>query len=272
MTGMISSKSDCSGDHPYERQTVLRVQQGKLTVTGLAERESNTYKPPLVLPPVIILIDSRPLTRHSISHLLEQHLSEVKVIAFATADQLLEIDPNESCEVRLIILNIGAVDLRKDEFLHELHILRVRLPDVPVIVFADHSHLEDVKDALRQGIRGYVPTSLDPSAAISALRFVQAGGTYVPESVLLQMLQHEAVAADVVAPTTPQLLDFTPRQSEVLKLLREGKSNKVIARELDMQESTVKVHLRQIMRKLNARNRTQAVIIASALDRAEAGA
>ncbi len=272
MNGEILSDNDCSSEYYHVQRRVLRLNPQNMNINGLPERESDAFRLSPLSPPVIIIIDSRPLTRLSISQMLERHLGEVRVIAFATADQLLDRESTDGGDVRLIILNIGAVDVREQEFLHEVKILRARLPDIPVIVFADRGLIEDVKEALRQGVRGYVPTSLDPSVAISAVRLVEAGGTYIPESVLLHMLQPEAAAQDAAPPAAPSPGDFTPRQCEVLRLLREGKSNKVIARELDMQESTVKVHLRQIMRKLNAHNRTQAVIIASALDRLDTGA
>jgi DNA-binding NarL/FixJ family response regulator len=98
--------------------------------------------------------------------------------------------------------------------------------------------------------------------ALEAMRLVSAGGTYIPaESVLA------ASAAAMLQPTlknTNQDL-FSKRQLQVVEALRRGRANKLIAYELNMCESTVKVHVRQIMKKLNARNRTEAAFKANEL-------
>jgi DNA-binding NarL/FixJ family response regulator len=91
---------------------------------------------------------------------------------------------------------------------------------------------------------------------LQAVRLVLAGGTYVPPR-----LAGEAAAA-------PSTLGLTERQSDVLRLLAEGKPNKTIARELDISEATVKVHLVAVFRALGARNRTEAVVIAQRLAKA----
>lgn len=210
--------------------------------------------------PVAVLVDRRALTRHSVQHLLEQRIGEMSVCAVARSEELLSpglLHPGDS--VRLVIFNMGSMEVRDDEFLRELALLSDHFPEVPVIVVADYRHSDDVAEALRHGVRGYIPTSLDPSIAMKALRLVQAGGTYIPECAfqqVLDMISPRTESESVSARTSS--MDLTPRQNDFLRLLREGKSNKAIARDLDMHESTVKVHLRQIMRKLHASNRTHA--------------
>jgi DNA-binding NarL/FixJ family response regulator len=220
--------------------------------------------------PLVVLIDPRPLTRHSVSQLLEHSMGEANMLAVAGPNELFA-EHSEGCgDVRLIIYNIGGAEVRHGEFLRELALLNGRLPDVPVILVADRSHIDDVAEALRRGVRGYIPTTLDPSVAIGALRLVQAGGTFIPESAFREMLEQVAWRGAGEPGTAAAMPGaFTPRQCEVLDLLREGKSNKMIARDLNMQESTVKVHVRQIMKKLKATNRTQAVIIASRFEKTE---
>jgi DNA-binding NarL/FixJ family response regulator len=118
--------------------------------------------------------------------------------------------------------------------------------------------------ALCSKVSGYVTTNLSPLVAIAAIRLVYAGGKYFPAEVisnstqqkeLLPQNKHEKPAVD----------GLTSRQYEVFKQLKEGKSNKLIAYELGVQESTVKVHVREIMKKLHATNRTHAVFLASKL-------
>lgn len=105
-----------------------------------------------------------------------------------------------------------------------------------------------------------------------ALSLVQAGGMYVPGGLVSQWLRQEVrpaaaeaggEVADGAAADGPALAhELTPRQIDVLEILQEGQPNKVIATRLRMTESTVKVHVRQIMRRLNARNRTEVALLA----------
>jgi DNA-binding NarL/FixJ family response regulator len=220
--------------------------------------------------PLVLVIDPRSLTRHSVSQLLERSMSDASVLAVSNIDELFANLSGAPCDHRLIVFNIGGGRVREEHFLNELSVLRERLPNVPVVVVAERSHLDDVAEVLRRGVRGYIPTTLHPSVAIGAVRLVQAGGTFIPENAFLEMLDETPPRRSTATDLGTQEMvgnEFTPRQNEVLKLLREGKSNKTIARELNMQESTVKVHVRQIMKKLKAANRTQAVVIASHLQK-----
>jgi DNA-binding NarL/FixJ family response regulator len=116
--------------------------------------------------------------------------------------------------------------------------------------------------ALDKGVRGYIPTSLALSVAVEAMHLVRAGGTYIPASSLLscrRTLETKPPADDAGGGV------FTSRQTAVLRALREGKANKLIAYELNMRESTVKVHVRNIMKKLKARNRTEVAFKTSEL-------
>jgi DNA-binding NarL/FixJ family response regulator len=94
---------------------------------------------------------------------------------------------------------------------------------------------------------------------VAAIRFIGDGGTYIPQCVLTSIVQEPSSACLVDGEGVP--VTFPPRQLQVLELLKEGKQNKTIAYELGMCESTVKVHIRQIMRKLKATNRTQVVLL-----------
>ena len=98
------------------------------------------------------------------------------------------------------------------------------------------------------------------------MQLVSAGGLYVPPSILMA-LQHRPPQSENPANGQVRSL-FTPRQAGVVEALRQGKPNKIIAYELTMCESTVKVHIRHIMRKLNARNRTQVAFMLTNMEKA----
>ena len=82
-------------------------------------------------------------------------------------------------------------DIYGQEFQRQLTVLRANLYDVPIIILADHSRTDDVAEALRRGVRGYIPTTLHPSVAIEALRLVQAGGTFIPASAFAHAVTPE---------------------------------------------------------------------------------
>lgn len=188
---------------------------------------------------------------------------------------------------RLVLLCIGgrspaALDVRE-----QVGCVQASAPNASLILVADSEQRSDILAAFQSGARGYIPTQTDPAIALHAIRFVLSGGTYIPPSVL-EHLAHAAegnrngeaitdlgayrpaeglrlpAASDQKSQSHTKvrghLTMLTVRQREVLEHLCQGASNKMIARALGMTEATVKVHVRQIMHKFGARNRTQVVL------------
>lgn len=135
--------------------------------------------------------------------------------------------------------------------------LRAAHPTLPVLVCSAVEDPALVRGLLGLGVCGFIPKSDSTTVILQAVKLVLAGGTYVPPRLL-------DVATPAPAAGAP-LASLTPRQRDVLRLLAEGKPSKVIARELDISEATVKVHLLAVFRALGARNRTEAVVIAHRL-------
>jgi DNA-binding NarL/FixJ family response regulator len=136
-------------------------------------------------------------------------------------------------------------------------------PDTPVVVLASTGGPESAKAAISHGAQGYIPITLGLDVAIEAVRFVLAGGTYVPIDYLLM----SSWQGERLSQTSPALGAITPRELAVVRAIQRGKSNKVIAYELGMCESTVKVHVRRVMKKLNAKNRTDVAIKSQTAER-----
>ena len=142
--------------------------------------------------------------------------------------------------------------------------LAKELPSVPIVVVSDRDDEAAVVEALRLGVRAYVPSSLDPGILLETLRFVHKGGTFIPFDVLIGVCGYRRAAqAPEISPVETHGL--TGGELRVLELLKRGQSNKVIARALAIEEGTVKVHVRRIMKKLHATNRTQAALFAQQL-------
>lgn len=138
----------------------------------------------------------------------------------------------------------------------------------PVAVLTGAETPEVLFDALSRGVAGFLPKTLPRAAFVAAVRLLLAGGTTVPAALALAMAGAEP---GVPAPAPSGRL-LTEREEAVLQGLMGGGSNKEIGRSLGMQEVTVKLHVRRILKKLDAKNRTDAVVRAQALGLLPAGA
>jgi two-component system, NarL family, nitrate/nitrite response regulator NarL len=124
-------------------------------------------------------------------------------------------------------------------------------PGVPIAVISGTTRRDLAEDALARGAAGFVPKTLGARAMIAAVKLMAGGGVFAPMSML-----------DAPPMLEAPLDELTRREREVLEGICHGKSNKEIARDLDVQEVTVKLHVKTLSRKLQAKNRTHAAMIA----------
>jgi DNA-binding NarL/FixJ family response regulator len=227
---------------------------------SLADEDAGTE-----LPISIALIDPKPLTRQSIRDVLTETFPESAMVAVSTCEELLEIDERQIGKLNLVVVYIRNDGLTNTWVQSAIELLRVRLPGASTVVLADRNEVAEVNRALTHGVRGYIPTSVEWEVAVAALRLVSAGGTFVPADALRSTASKPGDQPEGERQGRSDGLDLTPRELSVIDLLREGKPNKVIAAQLDMQENTVKVHVRNILKKLNATNRTHAAFVANRL-------
>ena len=216
----------------------------------------------------LVVIDPRPLTRQSLVEMLARGLPDHTIVAVSNCEELLNGAAKSGPGPGVILLNTGPGGADGTRAQDTLQWLALRLASVPLIVLSANDDAEEASELLASGVRGYLPTSANPEVAFAAVRLVYAGGTYIPAHLFQKIVCREAprpLPQTVRRVDQPAVADLTPREGMVAALLRDGKPNKVIAAELKMQESTVKVHVRNIMRKLRARNRTQAALAASHL-------
>ncbi|MFH1553964.1 MAG: response regulator transcription factor [Pseudomonadota bacterium] len=214
----------------------------------------------------IILIDDLPFRRASLKSLLEDWAKEDNMRLEALDLSDLRESGQGNCDVQLIVFNVGGESMEAPELQGRIEELRGRQPDVPLVILSDRDDADEVVNVLKAGARGFISSQISPSVVFQALRFIMGGGVYFPANALLGS-QNRAPTPDWRRPVVSNVMHngaycttLTVRQNAVLRLLQQGHSNKRIARELSMCESTVKVHVRQIMRKLGASNRTQAAL------------
>jgi len=133
-----------------------------------------------------------------------------------------------------------------------------RFPTTPILVMSGNAGHADVSCLIGLGVRGFLPKNLPPAVMAAALQVVTSGGTYVPADY----------AGPRLGPVSRSSGEggLTPREVEVLALLATGQANKEIGRALSLQEITVKLHVRNIFRKLGVRNRVEAANAAAHLD------
>jgi DNA-binding NarL/FixJ family response regulator len=211
------------------------------------------------------LIDPKALTRRSIGELLARAFPDCAMVAASTCEQLLEIEEGRIAKPNLVVVYIRSAGLTNTLVQSALELLRDRLPEAPAVILSDRDDVDEVNRALSHGVRGYIPTSVESEVAVAALRLINAGGTFVPADTWRASPTKQDNQSEGERRGRSDDLDLTPRELSVIDLLREGKPNKLIAAQLEMQESTVKVHVRSILRKLHAANRTHAASMANRL-------
>jgi DNA-binding NarL/FixJ family response regulator len=216
-------------------------------------------------PPVkILVVDDHALIRSALRGVLAALGRDVAVFEAADprgAFDLIEMQP----DLDLVLLDLGLPGMHGLTALKEL---RARHPALPVVVLSSTNDRASVTAALDEGASGYIPKLSSNDVLLSALRLVLSGGIYIPPEILARWrpsARHGEAATPISAsvesrPRGPTDLGLSERQAQILKLLLEGKPNKVICRELDLAESTVKNHVTLILKALNVTSRTQAVI------------
>jgi DNA-binding NarL/FixJ family response regulator len=210
----------------------------------------------------VVLIDQQTLTRHCFSRSFQEGLPDLRVVAVANLADLL--DASRSLRsIDLIVFNIGGASLRDVEVLGQITWLRQHMPRVPLVLLMDREDMDNIVEAMAQGVRGFITTSMELLETGAAIQCVAAGGTFVPASILVRFAQDRQNGSKCgPSEDSKELFEsLTPRELEVLTLLRKGKPNKIIAHELDITESTVKVFVGRIFSKLRVANRTELVVL-----------
>ncbi len=201
--------------------------------------------------PTVVVIEHRALIRECLNRCIGEGLG-YRVISYSDIDSWREgpLEPH----VSVIIISVGENE-------QELFRAVERSENaVPVIALFDAMDTSSIRSALRAGVRGCLSTTTGLDVALEVVKLVLAGGVYVPADAFLSPQQ--AREDDRRA---SHERSFSARESAVLNAIRKGKPNKLIAFELNMSESTVKVHVHNIMKKLGAKNRTEVAVMANAI-------
>jgi DNA-binding NarL/FixJ family response regulator len=212
----------------------------------------------------VLIADDHTLVRRGMHLLLSKLYPEIEVVEAADADAALAA-ADATPDFDLVLCDLAMPGM---EQLRGLQALHRRLPDVPVVILSAISNPDDIVRTIELGARGYVLKSASDDTFRHALSLVLSGEIYLPSEAFLDRQQRwigsRGASGAEFAAGNP-LSSLTERQRDVLTLMMTGQSNKEIARNLGLLESTVKAHVKIILSKLDAANRTQAAMIATEL-------
>ncbi|MBS7546271.1 response regulator transcription factor [Ancylobacter oerskovii] len=210
----------------------------------------------------IVLIEPRVLHAQSMVRSLRMTDKSCDFDTYLDFREWMALGDSENTSLILLSLprafgnKIGVEKLRSDVGQLQLH-----HPSISFAVLCDDETAKSVVDVMQTGAKGYLPTNLSLRLMIQILHLLMAGGTYIPSSSFLDGSPNSFEGSD--HPIELRDAFGSHKQMMVARALRSGAPNKIIAYQLNMCESTVKVHVRNIMKKFNAKNRTEVALLAA---------
>lgn len=225
----------------------------------------------------VLLVDDHPLIRSALQSVIQGLGDNVTVVGAGSAQETRDT-LRAASDYDLLLLDLQLGDANGFDLLVEL---RAAYPSLPVVVVSASDRTSDVIRAIDLGAMGYVPKRASNETLFEALNLVMQGGIYVPPMTLGSESPDTKPEGDTTPgflaivreqadePAAPSLaaIGLTPRQTDVLGLLLQGKPNKLIARELNLSVETVKDHVAAVLRALNVSSRTQAVLAVGQMTR-----
>ena len=184
-----------------------------------------------------------------------------KVLAVGDSERGFAIADAEP-DLDLVLLDLNTPGLAG---INAVKAWRRRYPQLPVVVLSSADDRPTVLAAIAAGAAGFIPKSSPNEIMLSAVRLVLAGGRYLPPEALAPAGGSNIARAMPERALSLETLGLTDRQVQVLKLIAAGKPTKVICRELDLAERTVKAHISAVFRALGVTTRTQAALAATKL-------
>lgn len=204
-------------------------------------------------PQKLLIVDDHPLFRKGVRYLVNK-VSGFTIVGEASGGQE-GIDMTAELMPDMILLDLNMRDVSG---LDVLRAVKAATPDTRVVMLTVSDHAEDLVAALRGGADGYLLKEMEPEDLIIKLEEAAAGQITLTERLV--NLLARAMRQDTIHPQNKVEAGLTNQEQRILELVAAGKSNKLVARELDITEGTVKVHVKHLLRKLNLRSRVEAAV------------
>lgn len=219
----------------------------------------------------ILLADDHNLFRDALREYIERSEPDADVFVARDIESTMQVVAEED-DLDLIVLDLRMPGVAGLEGFDQIH---KKYPDQKIAVMSGAAGKSEIQDCMDRGAVGFFPKTLSGKALLGAIRLVISGEPFLPvgfsgaadDAYGLPGGDDNSSGGDEGGShkTNPEDFNLTRRETEVLSFLTQGASNKEIARELDLQEVTVKLHVRGVCRKLGAKNRTQAALKAQEL-------
>jgi DNA-binding NarL/FixJ family response regulator len=205
----------------------------------------------------VLITDEQALFRDGLSLRLKQINPNIAILQTSSLAEMQKI-LSENIDTDIILLDIDLAELTAAETIGKIKTLT---PNAKIVAISASEEIRNIKKILSYGVKGYIPKRSDSNILSGALKLILDGGTYLPPILLENNLNPNGENKN------PPFLkkNLTNRQSQVLDLIAQGKSNKQIAYDMGVSEATVKLHINALLRSLKVNNRTQAVITAQKL-------
>jgi len=204
----------------------------------------------------VLLVDDHALFRGGVKALLQRH-DEFEVLD-ETGDGLEGIKRARSLQPDVVLLDLHMPGISG---LEAVKVINEEIPGVRVLMLTVSEDAQDLMEALRAGASGYLLKNIETDALLDAIRRAAEGNSVVSPQMtakLIQGVREQPKVSSLVVERDK----FSPRERDILACLAQGESNKEIARALDLAESTVKIHVQNIFKKLNMTSRVQVALYA----------
>lgn len=200
----------------------------------------------------IVIADDHPLYLEAVLGQLERAFPEGRFHTARNLTDTLALLERETVDLVMLDYSMPGMD-----GVAGIPLAIAAAKDTPVVIMSGVADENAVRACIAAGARGFLPKTLESRVFLHAIGLVEAGGTYVPAEFVAMPAKPSASGGPALDPS-----QFTMREMEVLAMIVAGASNKEIARHLDLQEVTIKLHLTRIFQKLGVKNRSHAAVMA----------
>ncbi len=204
----------------------------------------------------VLITDEQSLFRDGLSLRLKEIKEDIIILQSSSLAEMQKILSRET-DTDVLILDIDLAELNITDIINKIKTIT---PNIKIVAISSSEDIRNIKKILSLGAKGYITKRSDSNILSGALKLILDGGTYIPQAVLNNTLDYGSYNSQSCLKK-----NLTNRQSQVLDLIAQGKSNKQIAYDMGVSEATVKLHINALLRSLKVNNRTQAVITAQKL-------
>jgi DNA-binding NarL/FixJ family response regulator len=209
----------------------------------------------------LLLVDDQPLISHALKAILELE-ADLQVVGIAN-DGNTAIQQVAALQPDLVLMEVRMPIIDGRSAIYAIH---DQFPSIKVLMLTSFDDDQYITDSLRAGAKGYLLKDMPGNELVQAIRMAHRGYAQIAPGLINKLISSSSQAPiHVLEQTFPDVAQLTPREQDVLRLIRGGSTNREIAEQLSISESTVKTHVTHLLTRLNLRNRAQLAIYANSV-------